>query len=198
MKVKLTKYQAETIASLAVFSAKPADYVPVLNQVRIKIENNQLTALATNRFAVVKYTTELETPAEDSEFSLSGELLKFLKQNLTKSYKYGVTLELGETNEITATLELGPSFSSVQVAGKFPAIETLLDNWKAATEATALTLKIEFLAALEKIKINGESADKWNFAPGLNVNNPTKPGPVMVSHGDNLTGLIQPNLIKAA
>jgi hypothetical protein len=58
-------------------------------------------------------------------------------------------------------------------------------------------MKIELLARLEKIKLDGEFADLWHLETGVNPGNANKPGPVLATSAksDNLVALVQPNLL---
>lgn len=199
MKIELTKNQAETIASLAVFADNPRkSWTPVLTEIAITITEGKLTATATDRFCLMTYTAELEEPVT-AEFRLTNDLAKFIKSNLTKKTLGGVTITLGEEGSVTVEIAGGVTMTSGYLTtAKFPAVLSLLEGWSEAAEAATLTLNAEFLAKLAQIKLNGEKQEKWNLTPGLNKNNPNRPGPLKATAGESLSGLIQPNLVAAA
>lgn len=195
MQIELTKNQALTLATLGAFNSRDK-LAPVLTETFVRIKDNTLTAMATDRFAAVKFTDALFTDAYDVEFRLTANLTKFLKANLVKAYQGNVIVFVSE-NSVTIELSNGASQTDVTTTAKFPAIEGLFESWFPAKDAQAIAMKIELLARLEKIKLDGEFADLWHLETGLNAMNPNKPGPVLATSAksDNLVALVQPNLL---
>lgn len=193
MQIELTKNQALTLATLGAFNSRDK-WTPVLTETLVTIADNKLTAMATDRFAAVKFTDDVI--ADDVEFRLTANLTKFLKANLVKAYQGNVIVFVSE-NSVTVELSNGASQTDVTTTAKFPAIEGLFESWSPAKDAHAIAMRIEFLARLEKIKLDGEFADLWHLETGLNAMNPNKPGPVLATSAksDNLVALVQPNLL---
>lgn len=195
MQIELTKNQALTLATLSVFNGRN-EVTPVLTETLVTIADNKLTAVATDRFAAVKFTDQVI--ADNVEFRLTPTLSKFLKTNLVKSYRGNVIVEIAGTDEITIFLDTGLSITDTPSTQKFPAINTLFESWQPATAARAIAYKIEFLARLEKIKLDGEFADLWHLESGVNPSgNTNRPGPTLATSAksDNLVALVQPNTI---
>lgn len=194
MQIELTKNQALTLATLGAFNSRE-EITPVLTETLVTIADNKLTAMATDRFTAVKFTDDVI--ADNVEFRLTPTLSKFLKTNLVKSYRGNVYVEIAGTDEVTIFLDTGLSITDTPSTQKFPAIEGLFESWSPAKDAQAIAMRIEFLARLEKIKLDGEFADLWHLETGLNAMNPNKPGPVLATSAksDNLVALVQPNLL---
>lgn len=199
MKIELTKNQALAVTGLAVFADNPrSSYTPVLTELELKVRDNTLTAVATDRFCVAQYVDEIV--GDDVTLRLTSEMVKFLATALkTKGMPLNTTIELGEDNKVTATVA-GRTYTDTPVTAKYPDVNSLIQNWIAATELTALSLNAEFLAKLQKLTANGEKATLWRFEHGGNAYNPAKPGPLKATAlkvDGKLTALIQPNLLVA-
>lgn len=197
MKLELTKQQAESVASLAIFAAKGRDALPVLTEIKLTVKDGQLTAMATDRYCVARFMDEVVAP--DMELRLTADMAKWITDNLkVKGYSPVITLEPGEINSVTASLEDGArNFTDSATPAKFPEVEKLFAEWEAAAAIPALSLRAEFLGKLEKLKANGQKAELWRFEPGANKFHANKPGPVRATalKVDGLTALIQPNLL---
>lgn len=195
MQIELTKNQGLTLATLGAFNSREK-FTPVLTETLVTIKDNTLTAMATDRFAAVKFTDDFI--ADDVEFRLTANLTKFLKTNLVKAYSGEILIDV-DGAAVTITLSNGLSLTDTPVTAKFPAIEWLFDTWSPAKDAQSIAMKIELLARLEKIKLDGEFADLWHLETGLNPGNLNRPGPVLATSakGNRLVALVQPNnLVK--
>lgn len=195
MQIELTKNQGITLATLGAFNGRDA-VTPVLTETLITIADNKLTAIATDRFSAVKFTDDVI--ADDVEFRLTANLTKFLKTNLVRAYSGGIFIDV-DGAAVTITLSNGLSLTDTPVARSFPAVIGLFDGWTPATDAKAHAFKIELLARLEKIKLDGEFADLWHLEPGANANGGNRPGPTLATSakGNRLVALVQPNnLVK--
>lgn len=199
MNVTLSKNQALSIATLLVATDQTRNAAaPVLTEIRVIIADGKLTAYATDRFMAVKYQDTVD--AADVEFRLTRNLAKFISTNVKAKYYGDVEIIIDDENgDVTVSLDYGQQkLTERPVSAKFPAVETLIDTWTADNTFRSLALKIEFLARLEKIKLDGEFADLWHFEPGLNTNNSNRPGPVMATAAkdpERLVALVQPNLL---
>lgn len=199
MKIQLTKNQALAVTGLAIFADNPkSSYTPVLTELELKVKNNTLTAVATDRFCVAQYVDQII--GDDVTLRLTSEMVKFLATALkTKGMPLDTTIELGEDNKVTATVA-GRTYTDTPVTAKYPDVNSLIQNWTAATELTALSLRAEFLGKLQRLTANGEKAELWKFEHGGNAYNPAKPGPLKATAlkvDGKLTALIQPNLLVA-
>lgn len=195
MQIELTKNQALTLATLSAFNSREK-VTPVLTETLVTIADNKLTAMATDRFAAVKFTDDVI--ADDVEFRLTPNLSKFLKTNLVKAYRNQVWIDVADNGAVTITLSEGAALTETPSTGKFPAINTLFESWQPATAAMATAYAIEKLARLEKIKLDGEFADLWHLESGANPNgNTNRPGPTLATSAkdDRLVALVQPNLL---
>lgn len=195
MKLELTKLQAESLASLAAFADNPrTTYTPVLTEIRVTVKDNQLEAVATDRFCVARFVDEAIAP--DLELRLTAGLVAWIKTNL-KTMGSSLGLSLGEDGSVTAHASAS-SFTDTPVTAKFPGVETLFAEWEAAATIPALSLRAAFLGKLEKLKADGKKAELWRFEPGANKNGGSRPGPVKATAlkvDGKLTALIQPNLL---
>lgn len=199
MKIQLTKNQALAITSLGIFTDTTRQSVtPVLTELELTVTNNKLTALATDRFCVARYVDEVI--GQDLTLRLTRDMVKFIADNnKVKKYSPVTELELMEDGSVSAKIEYA-TFTDKPVSAKFPAVNSLIENWIAATELTALSLRAEFLGKLQKLTANGEKAELWKFEHGGNAYNPAKPGPLKATAlkvDGKLTALIQPNLLVA-
>lgn len=191
MKIELTKNQAQTLASLQAFSDKPRTGLPVLTEIACRITDNTLTAWATDRYALVQFSDTVE--AADTEFRLTHGLAKFIKANTGKRYSGPVELILDESGSVTVSLDYGrQQLTETPIKANFPKVESLIENWKAETEAKIFGLNIELLARLDDIILNGDKATRWSIELGENPHNPNRPGPLLAKHGEKLTALVQP------
>lgn len=195
MQIELTKNQALTLATLSAFNSREK-WTPVLTETLVTIADNKLTAMATDRFAAVKFTDDVI--ADDVEFRLTPNLSKFLKTNLVKAYRNQVWIDVADNGAVTIRLSEGAALTETPSTGKFPAVNTLFESWQPATAAMATAYAIEKLARLEKIKLDGEFADLWHLESGVNPNgNTNRPGPTLATSAkdDRLVALVQPNLL---
>jgi hypothetical protein len=194
MKIELTKNQGITLGSLLVFAENPRSSVTrQLTEIYCKIEAGKLTAWATDRYCLVQFTDTLEQP--DCEFRLTYNQAKFLKTNLKAKYSGPVEIVLEDSGSVTVSLDYGTQrLTESPSQAKYPALETLLEGWQASTEAIVLNFRIDLLAKLDQVKINGQAAEVWQLEAGLNKHNPSKPGPLKATYGSQLTALVQPNL----
>lgn len=195
MKLELTKQQAESLVSLAAFADNPrTTYTPVLTEIRVTVKDNQLEAVATDRFCVARFIDEAIAP--DLELRLTAGLVAWIKTNL-KTMGSSLGLSLGEDGSVTAHASAS-SYTDTPTTAKFPGVETLFAEWEAAATIPALSLRAEFLGKLEKLKADGKKAELWRFEPSANKFNPNKPGPLKATAlkmNGKLTALIQPNLL---
>lgn len=199
MKIQLTKNQALAVTGLAIFADNPrSSYTPVLTELELKLKDNTLTAVSTDRFCVAQYVDQVI--GDDVTLRLTSEMVKFLATALkTKGMPLDTTIELGEDNKVTATVA-GRTYTDTPVTAKYPDVNSLIQNWIAATELKALSINTEFLGKLQKLTANGEKATLWRFEHGGNAYNPAKPGPLKATAlkvDGKLTALIQPNLLVA-
>lgn len=195
MKLELTKQQAESLVSLAAFADNPrTTYTPVLTEIRVTVKDNQLEAVATDRFCVARFIDEAIAP--DLELRLTAGLVAWIKTNL-KTMGSSLGLSIGEGGAVTAYAS-SSSFTDTPTASKFPGVETLFAEWEAAATIPALSLRAEFLGKLEKLKADGKKAELWRFEPGANKNGGSRPGPLKATAlkvNGKLTALIAPNLL---
>jgi hypothetical protein len=198
MKIELTKNTANTLASLLVFADNPRSTITrQLTEIACKIESGQLTAWATDRYALVQFTDTLE--AENCEFRLTHNLAKFIKANAGKRYSGPVEIEIAEAGEVTVSLDYGrQSLTEIASQAKYPELNKILETWEASTEAKIQAFRIELLSKLAAVQIEGRKAEIWQFEQGKNPGSlGDRPGPLMAKHGTKLLAVVQPNLIRS-
>jgi hypothetical protein len=197
MKIELTKNTANTLASLLVFADNPrASVNRQLTEINCKIEAGQLTAQATDRYALVQFTDTLE--AADCQFRLTHNLAKFIKANTGKRYSGPVEIELGDGGEVTISLDYGrQSLTEIPSQAAYPELSKLLEGWKADTEAKIQAFRIDLLSKLAAVQLEGRKAEVWEFEQGQNPSELSgRPGPLLARHGKKLVAMVQPNLLR--
>lgn len=117
MQIELTKNQALTLATLSAFNGTDK-FTPVLTETKVTVKDNQLTAMATDRFGLVKYQDNVI--ADDGEFRLTTGLSKFLKSNLIRSYRGNVVITVADDAAVTVTLDNGAALTEIPSNTKFP------------------------------------------------------------------------------
>jgi len=188
---------AVAIASLIATADTGRNGAPVLADILVTVDNGNVTAHATDRFALARYDATGDGP--DGSLRVTAAMAKWILTNVKKGRGYGspepVELTYSEeTGEISARHGLAV-IGDKWNAGKYPAVETLLTTWTAADTAQPVTLRAEFLARLGKFINDFQKVNYWAVELGTAPMNPNKPGPVRATSA-GFSVLIQPNLIK--
>lgn len=189
---------AVAIASLIATADTGRNGAPVLADILITVDGSNVTAHATDRFALARYDATA-TFGESGSLRITPAVAKWIITNVKKGRGYGnpepVELTYSEeTGEISARHGLAV-IGDKWNGGKYPAVETLLTTWTAADVAQPVTLRAEFLARLGKFINDFQKVNYWAVELGTAPMNPNKPGPVRATSA-GFSVLIQPNLIK--
>lgn len=187
---------AVAIASLIATAAPKRDMAPVLCDISLTVTDGNIHAVATDRFTLAQYTATGDGP--NGSLRITPAIAKWILTNVKKG-RYGdpepVELTYSEdTREISARHGLAVIGDNWQ-PGKFPAVESLVSGWTAATNSQPVTLRSEFLARLGKFVNAFSKVDYWALELGTAPFHPDKPGPVRATAA-GFSVLLQPNLLK--
>lgn len=196
--LNLTAGDALAIASLSatVASKSDAKMTPVLGEILLTVSNGTVTAYATDRFCLSRYTGTGD--GVDGELRLTPEIAKFLLTNVKKGRGHSPeNVELiysEEAREVSARYGLAVA-GDVWTSAKYPPVSNVLDTWTARTDNMPVTLRAEFLARLGKFINAFRKVELWVLTIGAGSEyHPDKPGPILAKSGP-FEVLIQPNLL---
>jgi len=201
MKTTITAANAVAIASLVNYADNSKiPITPTLAAVHVTIKDNTLTAIATDRYVMAKFSTVLDvTDGRPSEFRISAAAAKWILANVKKGNKWNtpapVSLEIDGDNLTITTKET--AYTSQLVAGISPKVESLLnlfDEWQPAETAQTLSLGSKFLTKITKLLDDFSRVEFATYELGKAMNGSDKPGPVKVTAGA-FEILIQPRVM---
>ena len=201
--VSIEAADAVSIASLVNSAATPAGakITPVLGEIEVSLQNNVLTATATDRFMAATYSST--ATGQDTTFRLTAAAAKFLAANVKRVNKHYATPPVEfvisqEDREVTIS-HGGATFTDTWNHAKFPAILNLIDNWQPAAAAQPVKMRAEFLARLYKFVDAFIKVDYWLLELGAttNTHKPERAGPLMATAG-KFRVIIMPNIYNAA
>ena len=201
--LELSATDAVSIASLinAANSGTDAKITPALNQVRIRIKDGTVTAMASDRFTLATYTAAaMNWNDGDGELGLTPAACKFIAANVKRISKHyspeSVEITWDESTREFSIRHGGAVYGDTYHASKYPDVESLIDGWQPAAAAGPVVLRGEFLARLNKFIDAFSKVQFWTLELGMDrIQRADRPGPVMARyHGFKV--LIQPNLIK--
>lgn len=206
MKVQVSKQALASIHSIGVGTSTD-DVAPVITQIALKREGDNLRAIATDRYVIVSglYKNATFTDwADEEEILVDPKRLKDAV-NISKANKYDISpVEIAKDQETGAVSALLNSVTSIDlggVTGSFPPVMKLFPTDE-PKGAGALNIRPDFLAKLAKVlppDVRPERNRVWRFefrtSPESN-----KPQPVYAQYSDadtyKLEALIQPALDK--
>ena len=209
MKVTLDRATLTSIHSLGIGASKD-DITPVITQIALKREGDQLRAMATDRYMVLTglySNVQFEEWAEDETLLVDPKALKSVI-DIKKADKFDtipVTITKdADTGWVSAVINSVTSIDLGKVNATFPPVTKLFpsgDDYPSG--AGHLNLRADFLAKLAKVlppEAKPERNRTWRFE-FRSVDN-LKPQPVYAqySNGEDykLEALIQPALDKRA
>lgn len=207
MKVTISKAILTSINSLSIGASKD-DVTPVITQIALTREGEDLRAMATDRYIVVsgRYSEVTFEGWEDGETILIDP--KSLKSvvDLGKSDKHGVIpVTIGkdvETGHSWAQVDGYTKIHLGSVTSKFPPVMNLMKFEADPNGAPTLGLKPDFLAKLGKVLPPVKRPDReriWEFHFRSKDGN-RFPAPVYAVYSDGssyeMEALVQPSLLQ--
>lgn len=196
MNIQIDLATLHSIASIINIAPKANSGTPVLEQVRCNLfSDGMLTAIATDRYAIVMGSYQVDYAGNAIEFGISHSLAKFITG--IKLPKYGHLygdFEISANGDLTLTLA-GQSFSASANTGKYPPVAEMLAKWQHGTEATPVELSLTLLSRLTKV-VNqaGKKVENWKVELGK-TDNPTKPAPIRLL-AENFGAIQQPRIAR--
>lgn len=187
---------AKSVASLINIACKPNSATPVLEQVRCTLfSDGMLVAVATDRYAIVTASYELDYSGETVEFGINHNVANFIGRiKAPKGMNVHGTIEL--TNDGYSMQFNGQAI--IAQAGNpanYPPVAEMVAKWHAGTEATPVELSLTLLSRLTKVVDRlGKKLEDWKVELG-NTDNPAKPAPIRISHG-TFVAIQQPRLSR--
>lgn len=184
---------AKSIASLINIATKPKSWTPVLEQVRCTVNpDGTLTAVATDRYAVITATYMISSMAEPFEFGISHSAAKFIAGLKADRKELLVAITLDD--EGVCIHYAGQTITVAPVIGNYPPVASLIEDWKPGTDAMPVSLSLSLLSRLAKIvDVAGKKVEDWRIELAK-TDNPAKPGPIKLE-ADRFIALQQPKLI---
>lgn len=195
--LELSAGDAVAIASLSALAGNDKA-TPILTYVHLVADRDAaISAVATDRFMLGRYATTGRGDAVD--VLLSPAACKWITANVkrvNKHYSPGpveVTY-LEETREIALRHGGATYGETIPALMKFPAVESLLDNWAAGDQVTPIKLNTARLSRLAKLLDNFEKVDTWLYRLAA-LDYKGRPGALKATGGEHgqFTALIQPN-----
>lgn len=195
MNIELDLKTLHSIASLINIASKANSGTPVLEQVRCTLfSDGMLTAIATDRYAIVMGSYQVEYTGDTMEFGVSHSLAKFISSiKLPKTgHLYG---ELNLHDDVITLRLAGQTFTAGNVKGNYPPVAELLGKWQHGTEAMPIELSLTLLSRLTKI-VNeaGKKVENWKIELGKD-GTAAKPAPVRLL-AEGFAAIQQPRLAR--
>lgn len=184
-----------SIASLINIASKPNSGTPVLEQVRCTLfSDGMLVAVATDRYAIVSASYELDYAGDTIEFGISHGLAKFITGiKLPRTGRLYAELNFHD-DSITMRLA-GQTFTAGNVAGNYPPVAEMVAKWQHAEQAMPVTLSLTLLSRLTKVVDRmGKKVENWSVELGAS-DNPNKPAPIRLL-ADGFSAIQQPRLAR--
>lgn len=212
--VFISRYDFESIASVA-NACKPDDVIGAISAVKLTVEGNRWTAIATDRHIVAEVSAETGVcDAGSSEIHIEGQHLldaaKIVARKIGRAdarKRAQVLLSFTEVDgrpklavSLPHTDEVVANFTNV--AGNFPPVERLFPEETSAVSSVAL--RTDLLAKLHKVRTPGEmhkTPKDWKLVPEVLQTcgaDGTDRSPLLVTRfaqdeGETFRALIQPN-----
>ena len=184
-----------SIASLINIASKPNSGTPVLEQVRCNLfSDGMLTAIATDRYAIVMGSYQVDYAGDTVEFGITHAMAKFITG--IKLPKTGhLYMELSITEELVVATLAGQTFTAGNVKSNYPPVAEMLGKWQHGTEATPVELSLTLLSRLTKI-VNqaGKKVENWKVELGK-TDNSAKPAPIRLL-AENFGAIQQPRIAR--
>jgi hypothetical protein len=186
---------AKSIASLINIASKDKSGVPVLEQVRCTLfSDGMLVAVATDRYAIVTASYELDYSGETITFGIAHGVANFISRIKTpKGSNIPGTIEF---NDDGYSMQFnGQAIIARHVTGNYPPVSEMVAKWQRGTEATPVELSLTLLSRLTKVVDRlGKRLEDWKVELG-NSDNPSKPAPIRLTHG-TFAAIQQPRISR--
>jgi len=186
---------AKSIASLINIASKDKSGTPVLEQVHCTLfSDGMLVAVATDRYAIVSASYELDYSGRAVTFSITHGVANFISRIKTlKGMNVHGTIEL---NDDGYTMQFnGQAIIARHVTGNYPPVAEMVAKWQLGTEATPVELSLTMLSRLTKVVDRlGKKLEDWKIELG-NSDNPNKPAPIRLTHG-TFAAIQQPRISR--
>lgn len=205
MKVTLNKATLTSIHSLSA-GVSTDDVAPVITQIALKREGDQLRAMATDRYIVLAglySNAQFEDWADGEEVLVDPKHLKSVVDIVKKSkFERMVGIHRAENGNVSAFLDDGSGLFIGNLSATFPPVIKLFpsgDDYPSG--AGHLNLRPDFLAKLAKVlppEAKPERYRTWRFEFRSEDNLRPQPVYAQYSNGEDykLEALIQPALDK--
>jgi len=208
--ITLAPAHVHSIASIAVATTKES-VTPILEHVQIEVTAGALTAIATDRYRVVRVQFDLPADEKTGEVAnlepvaIPATLLVAFSKAL-KAAK--VTPALAVTLTVEGSRVTLAHLSGVQLAGdlsaaNFPPVDRLIDGYKPG-DVRDVILKPAFVADAAKFMLPSDPTPAAAKDAGWNMQfsdaSKDKPGPVLLTRSEEGAGtghiqyMLQPNL----
>ncbi len=189
---------AKQIASLITFADSGRNATPTLSRIRVEIDGNKLTAMATDRYAlVVLNLIMIETGSDNGAIYIDHDSAKFISSLKATGTDGFVYFDL-DGEDLTIGNRTG-SMIAKQLKANYPPVNSLIENSIDASEVQPISLNVNLVARLGKlIDLDGKKIDLWAQRPQLSGTGSTKPGPVLFTptkSSSDLVVMIQPTYL---
>ena len=209
MRVVMDAVTLASIHSLGIGVSNEKDVAPVITQIALKREGDDLRAVATDRYVVITglyKNYRFERWEEGQEILVDPKRLKRVLDIMKETKESAVSIYSGDDGKSFALLKdnTAVSVKGEGNLGSFPPVMNLFPS-NEPTGAGALNLRPDFLAKLAKVLppvAKPERYRTWRFEFRSVGGYPSKPQPVYAQYSDGtdytLEALIQPALDKRA
>lgn len=211
MRVEFSVPALHSIDSVAVGVSKD-DVAPVITQVALTREGDELVAFATDRFVVTsgRYrSVQFDDWPEGEVVLVDPKALKTAKQMANvipkRNYEYAsVSITCDEAGVVWANvLDSSIQISVPTIKSTFPPVGKLFPREREANGAPLVGLRADFLAKLSKLVppvVRPERGRAWEFRFFNEPERNGVPGPVYATYSDAddyvLEALIQPAMLR--
>lgn len=214
MIINLTEAQTNSLGTM-VHAVSKIEIAPIITGIKITVEGNRLTAIASDRYKIVELGFDLvddQTVPEKQEYIIPGKNLAEIAKSLRAAKpRKGNALAVAGFNfeesalAVTYLPKNRPLGGSLYLSGNFPAVERLLDDWEPGVLGGGISLNPKLIADIAKIfppsEVNthkkGELPLRFLFG-GVSEHNPEKPNPLKVLRPgvpeEDFRALLQPLL----
>jgi len=210
--ITLAPAHVHSIASIATAATKES-VTPILEHVQLSVAAGALTAMATDRYRVVRVQFDLPADEKTGEVATL-EPVAIPAALLVAFSKALKAAKVGPALDVTLTVDEGrvtlAHVSGVQLAGdlslaNFPPVGRLIDGYKPG-DVRDVILKPAFMADASKFMLPSDPTPAAAKDAGWNMRfsdaGKDKPGPVMLSRSgygatDRIEYMVQPNLNRS-
>lgn len=210
----ITPAQLASLAT-AVHAASTDDIMPVITAIRLSRVNDTVTAVATDRYRIVRITLALGAGADDTELN-SPKFDALVPAKVFDAIARGVKRAAGRAGDarpsvklahdadartITVTSEWGASITTIPtIIGNFPPVEQLIPAISECTGTpVGARLNPAYLATMVKLTLpDNDKHRPWELIGNKPADDTQKYPPVLFTYGpdgdsNGIEYLVQPN-----